>query len=255
MTTLPLDFTSGPTLAPEAETSPAARLGALDWPTLEADLATRGYAILPSVLTPDLCRAAAALYDDAATRFRSRVVMSRHHFGQGEYRYFSYPLPEPVADLRAALYPLLAPIANRWHAALRIDARFPAEHAALLARCHAAGQRRPTPLMLRYRAGDYCCLHQDLYGEHVFPLQAVFLLDEPGRDFGGGELMLTEQAARGAPRAEIVPLRQGDGVVFAVNHRPVRSARGFARASMRHGVSRVHDGQRTTLGLIFHDAA
>jgi uncharacterized protein len=255
MMTLPLDFPPEPASPADAGTSPAARIRALDWPGLETDLATRGYAILPSVLTPDACRAAAAHFDDAATRFRRRVVMSRHDFGEGEYRYFSYPLPPLVATLRAALYPLLAPIANRWQAALRIGTRFPAEHAAFLARCHAAGQRHPTPLMLRYRAGDYCRLHQDLYGEHVFPLQAVFLLDEPGRDFSGGELMLTEHTARDATRAEIVPLRQGDGVVFAVNQRPVRGARGFTRARMRHGVSRLHDGQRTTLGILFHDAA
>lgn len=180
--------------------------------------------------------------------------MERYAFGRGEYKYFSYPLPDLVATLREALYHRLAPIANRWHTAMRIEERFPANHSEFLRVCRESGQKRPTPLLLRYEANDYCCLHQDLYGKHVFPLQVVFLLDEPGRDFQGGELMLTESDPKKPGRAEVIPLRQGDGVVFAVNHRPVRSARGFYRANLRHGVSKLHGGQRQTLGIIFHDA-
>ena len=180
--------------------------------------------------------------------------MSRHGYGRGEYRYFAYPLPGPVATLRSRLYPPLAAIANRWNEALRIETRYPAEHAAYLERCHHAGQTRPTPLMLRYGEGDYNRLHQDLYGEHVFPLQATILLSEPGRDFEGGEFVLAEQRPRMQSRAEVVPLRLGDGVLFPVRHRPVRGARGFHRANMRHGVSRLRAGRRHALGIIFHDA-
>lgn len=217
------------------------------------ELDTHACALLPGLLDPQACEAVAAWYDEAA-RFRSTVVMARHGFGRGEYRYFAYPLPEPVAGLRAALYPPLAEIANRWNAALGEPARFPPTHAEYLARCHAAGQTRPTPLLLRYCPGDYNCLHQDLYGEHVFPLQVAVLLSRPGRDFEGGEFVLTEQRPRMQSRVEVCPLCQGDAVVFPVRHRPVQGARGVYRVSLRHGVSRLRAGRRHTLGIIFHDA-
>jgi len=226
----------------------------MDWQTIGDDLAVHGYAIVPGMLTADECAAIAARYA-APQLFRSRVVMARHGFGSGEYQYFRYPLPAPVAALRQALYGPLAAIANRWHTALGIDIRFPPEHAEFLARCHAAGQTRPTPLLLQYGAGDYNCLHQDLYGEHVFPLQAAILLSEPGTDFDGGEFVLTEQRPRMQSRVAVVPLRRGDMVIFPVNHRPVQGARGVYRVAMRHGVSQVRAGSRHTLGLIFHDAA
>ena len=218
------------------------------------DLDTRGYAVIPQLLTSAQCDELAALYP-AEERFRSRVVMARHGFGQGEYKYFRYPLPGLIARLRTSLYPRLAPIANRWHAAMGLKARFPEKHAQFLKRCHAAGQRRPTPLLLQYGPGDYNCLHQDLYGEHVFPLQLTILLSEPGKDFSGGEFVMTEQRPRMQSRAEVVPLMKGDAVVFAVNERPVRSARGVYRVKLRHGVSRVRSGRRHTAGIIFHDAA
>ena len=225
-------------------------------PTLEEDLDRDGVAIVPGALPAERCRAFASLYDAAPPEtFRSRVVMERHGFGRGEYKYFGYPLPEDIARLRAAFYARLVPVANRWSAALGHDARFPARHDEYLARCHAAGQVRATPLMLRYGPGDYNCLHQDLYGEHVFPLQAVVLLAEPGRDFEGGEFVLVEQRPRMQSRPLVVPLRQGDAAVFAVHHRPVQGTRGAYRVTMRHGVSRVRGGARTTLGLIFHDAS
>jgi hypothetical protein len=226
---------------------------ALDQETVAAALDQRGYAIIPSLLADRECRALAARYDEAAL-FRGKVTMARHGFGQGEYQYFAYPLPEPVASMRAALYPPLAAIANRWAHSLGQEARFPDAHADYLARSHAAGQARPTPLLLRYGTGDYNCLHQDLYGEQVFPLQVAILLSAPGSDFTGGELVLTEQRPRMQSRAEVVPLAQGDGVVFPVHHRPVRGSRGVYRVTMRHGVSRLHSGARTTLGIIFHDA-
>ena len=226
----------------------------IDWPRIEADLDAQGWAVLPALLSTEQCTAMAALYD-ADDRFRSRVVMARHNYGRGEYRYFSYPLPELVAGLRSELYPRLAPVANRWHRTLGIDVAFPDSHADFLARCHAAGQQRPTPLLLRYGPGDYNCLHQDLYGAHVFPLQIAILLSEPGRDFEGGEFVLTEQRPRMQSRATVVPLRQGDAVVFAVNHRPATGTRGPYRIAMRHGVSTVRAGRRHTLGIIFHDAA
>jgi hypothetical protein len=212
-----------------------------------------GCAILPGVLSASDCAAIRDCYssDDL---FRSRVVMARHGYGRGEYRYFRYPLPERVAQLRAALYPPLAAVANRWNEAMRIEARFPADHAAFLERCHGAGQTRPTPLVLKYGEGDYNCLHQDLYGEHVFPLQVAFLLSEPACDFTGGEFVLTEQRPRMQSRVEVVPLRRGDGVVFPVRQRPVRGTRGAYRVTLRHGVSRVRSGNRYTLGIIFHDA-
>jgi hypothetical protein len=217
------------------------------------DLDVYGSAVIERVLSPDECRMLAGLYPDDS-RFRSRIVMGRHGFGRGEYKYFRYPLPDILATLRMAAYARLAPIANRWNEAMRIDVRYPAEHADFLARCHAAGQRRPTPLLLRYEAGDYNCLHQDLYGEHVFPLQLAILLSEPGRDFTGGEFVMTEQRPRMQSRAEVVPLRQGDGVVFAVHHRPMQGTRGTYRVNLRHGVSRIRSGHRHTVGIIFHDA-
>jgi hypothetical protein len=231
-----------------------ARLVPADWEEIGTDLDARGSAVIERALSPAHCRATAALYE-ADERFRSKVVMERHGFGRGEYKYFNYPLPPLVADLRTSLYPHLAAIANRWNAALGIDVRYPAAHSAFLARCHAAGQTKPTPLMLRYGAGDYNCLHQDLYGEHVFPLQATILLSDPDRDFTGGEFVLTEQRPRMQSRPEVVPLHQGDAVIFAVRHRPVQGLRGVYRVNMRHGVSRVRRGHRQTLGVIFHDAA
>jgi hypothetical protein len=225
----------------------------VDWGGIERDLDVAGSAVLANLIPPDECRALAALYPDDSL-FRSRVVMSRHGFGRGEYKYFRYPLPELIADLRTAVYPHLAPIGNRWNEALGIPVAYPDEHADFLARCHAAGQEKPTPLMLQYEAGDFNCLHQDLYGEHVFPLQLAILLSEPGRDFTGGEFVMTEQRPRMQSRAEVVPLRQGDGVVFAVSHRPMQGTRGTYRVNLRHGVSRIRHGRRHTLGIIFHDA-
>jgi uncharacterized protein len=240
--------------APRLESAPslAVPIAAYDWAGIEASLDERGAAILPGLLDPGECAALAARYaDDHA--FRSRVVMARHNFGRGEYKYLAYPLPETVAALRAALYPRLAPVANRWNAALRNAVRYPDTLAAWLERCHRAGQTKPTPLLLHYVAGDYNCLHHDLYGEHVFPIQATVLLSDP-REFAGGEFVLTEQRPRMQGRAEVVTLARGDAVLFAVNHRPVKGARGFYRVSMRHGVSRLKSGERFTLGIIFHDA-
>jgi hypothetical protein len=231
----------------------AARVDAVDWAQAENELDAQGCAILKRLLAPDECRALAALYPDDA-RFRSRVVMGRHGFGRGEYRYFAYPLPDPIAGLRPALYGRLQGLANRWNEAMGIDIRYPERHDAFLKRCHAAGQTRPTPLLLQYETGDYNCLHQDLYGEHVFPLQVAILLSEPGRDFTGGEFVLTEQRPRMQSRAEVVPLTQGDAVAFAVHHRPVQGTRGTYRVNLRHGVSRIRSGRRHTLGVIFHDA-
>lgn len=225
----------------------------IDWERVAGELDAFGCAVIPGLLAPQDCEAVAALYDRPGL-FRSRVVMQQHGFGRGEYQYFAYPLPVPLEALRSALYPPLAGIANRWQAALGIDARFPAEHADYLARCHAAGQLKPTLLLLRYREGDYNCLHQDLYGELVFPLQVAVLLSRPGIDFEGGAFVLTEQRPRMQSRAEVVPLGQGDAVVFPVNARPVQGTRGVYRVAMRHGVSRLRRGMRHTLGIIFHDA-
>jgi hypothetical protein len=227
---------------------------AIDWMRMAADLDAQGCAVIEHLLTHDECVALASLYERDEL-FRSRVVMSRHGYGRGEYKYLAYPLPDLVVDLRTSLYPHLAHVANRWYEAMGIDARFPARHAAFLERCHAAGQRRPTPLLLRYGIDDYNCLHQDLYGPHVFPLQLTILLSEPGREFEGGEFVMTEQRPRMQSRPQVVPLRQGDAVVFAVQQRPVRGSRGFHRVNMRHGVSRVRSGRRCTAGIIFHDAA
>lgn len=221
--------------------------------TLDADLDAQGWAVLPGLLTPEQCAETAAAFD--GEHFRSHVDMARHGYGQGEYRYFAYPLPPLVARLRAALYPQLVDAANRWHERLGLAGRFPAAHDDYLARCHAAGQRRPTPLLLRYGPGDYNRLHQDLYGAQVFPIQVAVLLSAPGRDFGGGEFVLTETRARMQSRATVVPLARGDAVAFAVNFRAVETPRGFARAALRHGVSTVRSGQRLTLGIIFHDAS
>jgi hypothetical protein len=231
----------------------AERVAALDWAGLSAQLDQFGCATTGRVLSADECAAISSCYDDDKL-YRSRVIMARHGFGRGEYKYFAYPLPNIVASLRASLYPQLAGIANRWNEQMAVDQRFPTEHAAYLKRCHAGGQTKPTPLLLQYGAGDYNCLHQDVYGELVFPLQVAFLLSRPGEDFSGGEFVLTEQRPRMQSRAEVVPLRQGEGVIFPVHHRPVQGTRGIYRVNMRHGVSRLRDGQRHTLGVIFHDA-
>jgi hypothetical protein len=228
-------------------------LPAIDWAQASADLVANGYFTAP-VLDPATCRALAELYDEE-TRFRSRIVMQRHNFGRGEYKYLAYPLPDTIANLRAALYPPLAAIANDWRTALREPGHFPATLKAFLAKCHAAGQTRPTPLLLRYVADDYNCLHQDLYGPLVFPLQLTVLLSQPGQDFTGGEFVLVEQRPRAQSRASVVPLSQGEAVVFPVHHRPAQGTRGVYRVTMRHGVSRVTSGVRQTLGIIFHDAA
>jgi hypothetical protein len=228
--------------------------GERDWQALAAALDAHGCAVLPALLTAEQCGQLAAAYGDAGL-FRSRVVMARHGFGRGEYQYFRYPLPALIASLRSTLYEPLAAIANAWQQSMGLAPRFPPDHASFLARCHAAGQERPTPLLLQYGPGDYNCLHQDLYGEHVFPLQAAILLSQPGRDFDGGEFVLTEQRPRLQSRVEVVPLRQGDCVIFPVAQRPVAGTRGSYRVTMRHGVSRLRSGQRHTLGIIFHDAA
>jgi uncharacterized protein len=231
----------------------AARVDAIDWAQATTDLDAQGCAVLKGLLSPDECRAITALYPDDGN-FRSRIVMGRHGFGRGEYKYFSYPLPDLIAQLRPALYAQLQGTANRWNETMGIDIRYPASHEAFLKRCHEAGQTRPTPLLLQYEAGDYNCLHQDLYGEHVFPIQVAILLSEPGRDFTGGEFVLTEQRPRMQSRAEVVALGQGDAVAFAVHHRPVQGTRGFYRVNLRHGVSRLRSGHRHTVGVIFHDA-
>ncbi len=222
-----------------------------DWNAVAATLDAQGWAVLPKLLGAEECAATVALYD-ARERFRSEVIMARHGFGRGAYRYFAYPLPPLVAQLRATLYPRLAPIANRWHERMGLPRRFPDIHADYIAQCHAAGQTRPTPLLLRYGPGDYNCLHQDLYGEHVFPLQAAILLSE---GFEGGEFVLTERRPRMQSPAAVVPLTQGDAVIFAVSQRPVAGSRGDYRVTMRHGVSALRAGSRHTLGIIFHDAA
>ena len=230
------------------------RVGGYDWAEAGASLDAQGWAQLPGLLTPAECDAVAAMYGPG-DRFRSHVVMARHGFGKGEYRYFAYPLPDLVQDLRAAFYPRLAPIANRWHERMRVETRFPDSHAAFLERCHDAGQTRPTPLLLQYGPGDYNCLHQDLYGDQVFPLQVAILLSDPGEDFEGGEFVITEQRPRMQTRVQVVPLKKGDAVVFAVNSRPHAGVRGDYRVALRHGVSQLRAGHRHTLGVIFHDAA
>jgi len=230
------------------------RVATLDWTSITSDLDANGCATTGPLLTPDECAALAQSYSSDEP-FRSRIIMSRHGFGRGEYKYFAYPLPEIVAALRGALYPPLAEVANRWNEAMGVDIAYPTDHAAYLQRCHKAGQVKPTPLLLQYGAGDFNCLHQDIYGANVFPLQVAFLLSRPSADFTGGEFVLTEQRPRMQSRTEVVPLRQGEGVIFPVHHRPVRGTRGTYRVNMRHGVSRLRSGHRHTLGIIFHDAA
>jgi uncharacterized protein len=234
--------------------APVERIRRLDWRSLEEELDTQGSTVLKGVLSPAECSEIAQLYPGEEP-FRSRVVMARHGFGRGEYKYFAYPLPDLIQSLRTGLYTKLYPLANRWNESLGIEVRYPEQHAAFIQRCHEAGQERPTPLLLQYEPGDYNCFHQDLYGEHVFPIQVAFLLSEPERDFTGGEFVLTEQRPRMQSRPEVVPLRQGDAVVFAVHHRPNKGRRGFYRVNLRHGVSRVRSGQRHVVGIIFHDAA
>ena len=230
-----------------------ARVAALDWPRLAAGLDAHGYATTGRLLSDAECAALVATYDEPAA-FRSKVIMARHGFGRGEYQYFTYPLPDPVQALRTSLYPELAEIANTWNRALKRDAGFPAALKSYLAHCHKAGQKRPTPLLLKYETGDYNCLHRDLYGDEVFPLQATFLLSDPQADFTGGEFVLTEQRPRMQSRAAVVTLARGEGVIFAVNERPVQGKRGAYRVAMRHGVSALRSGRRFTLGVIFHDA-
>ena len=234
-------------------TTPAdALLAQQDWTRAVADLDAHGNAILPALLTPAQCTGLSDAYD-LDDRYRSRIVMARHGFGRGEYKYFRYPLPDLLARLRGALYAELAPIANRWNRQMGIAVQYPADHADFLARCHAAGQRRPTPLILQYGPGDFNCLHQDLYGEHVFPLQVAVLLSAPGEDFTGGEFVMTEAGSR-EQRADVLPLQQGDALIFTVNQRPVPGVRGWRKVAMRHGVSELRSGRRHTLGIIFHDA-
>jgi uncharacterized protein len=241
--------------APGAAAGPLARrVDTIDWFDVEEELNGYGCAMLRNLLSAQECDALTALYPHEAL-YRSRVVMARHGFGRGEYQYFAYPLPPLIAELRTELYPRLAPVANRWNEVMNIDVRYPAAHGEFIERCHAAGQLRPTPLMLQYTTDDYNCLHQDLYGEHVFPLQVAILLSEPGEDFTGGEFVMTEQRPRMQSRTEVVPLRKGDAVVFAVHHRPVQGTRGVYRVNLRHGVSRLRSGHRHTLGVIFHDAS
>lgn len=234
---------------PSAQT----RIGGQDWQALAADLNDYGCAVIDNLLSPQECRDIANLYPHEA-HFRSHIHMARHGFGKGEYRYFRYPLPDPLTELRTALYAQLAPVANEWNQRMRIDVRYPLHHADFLKLCHDAGQTRPTPLLLQYVPGDFNCLHQDLYGDLAFPLQVAILLSEPGWDFTGGEFVLTEQRPRMQSRAEVVPLRQGDAVAFAVHNRPVNGAKGAYRVNLRHGVSRLRSGRRHTLGIIFHDA-
>jgi hypothetical protein len=229
------------------------RIQTLDWEPISRELDEHGNAILERILSANECLALAALYPDDSL-FRSRVVMSRRGFGRGEYKYFNYPLPEIIAEIRTAIYPRLAPIANRWNDLMSLEVRYPETHSEFLKRCHEAGQLRPTPLLLQYGEGDYNCLHQDLYGEHVFPIQLTILLSAPETDFAGGEFILAEQRPRMQSRPEVVPLRQGDAVAFAVHRRPVQGKRGRYRVNMRHGVSRLRSGHRHTLGIIFHDA-
>ncbi len=251
---LDLELQPRQTMQTDATTgSIAKRVDAVDWFEVEEQLNRYGCAMLRKLLTDDECDALTALYprDDL---YRSRIVMARHGFGRGEYKYYAYPLPSLIADLRTQLYPRLVPVANRWNAAMNVDVRYPAAHAEYIERCHAAGQVRPTPLILQYAAEDYNCLHQDLYGEHVFPLQTAILLSAPGKDFTGGEFVMTEQRPRMQSRVEVVPVGKGDAVVFAVHHRPVQGTRGVYRVNLRHGVSRIWSGRRHTVGVIFHDA-
>ena len=237
-----------------AVSCPEARVAAYDWQLVAGELDNYGCAVLPKLLSPEEGRTIAALYPDES-QFRSHIQMARHGFGKGEYRYFKYPLPDIIDGLRTALYPHLARVANEWNGRMGIEERYPEKHGLFLKRCHDAGQTRPTPLLLQYVPGDYNCLHQDLYGDLAFPIQVAILLSEPGKDFTGGEFVLTEQRPRMQSRAEVVPLRQGDAAVFAVHNRPVKGSKGNYRVNLRHGVSRVRSGMRHTVGIIFHDAA
>ncbi|CAN7299093.1 2OG-Fe(II) oxygenase [Rhizobium sp. LjRoot30] len=241
------------TVLTAAEISAEARIGAYDWQALAGELDSYGCAVLPTLLTPEECHGLVALYADES-HFRSHVIMARHGFGKGEYRYFRYPLPDLIGSLRTALYPRLADVANAWNQRMGMEQHFPETHAAFLRKCHDAGQIRPTPLLLQYVPGDFNCLHQDLYGDLAFPIQVAVLLSEPGRDFTGGEFVLTEQRPRMQSRVEVVSLRQGDAVAFAVHNRPVQGTKGNYRVNLRHGVSRLRSGMRHTLGIIFHDA-
>jgi hypothetical protein len=236
-----------------ADTSAEARVAAYDWQALTNELDSFGCVVLPKLLSPEECRDISALYPEES-HFRSHVVMARHGFGKGEYRYFKYPLPDLLGGMRTALYPHWAGLANQWNARLGIDERYPNTHTVYLERCHDAGQTRPTPLLLQYVPGDFNCLHRDLYGDLVFPIQVAILLSEPGKDFTGGEFCMTEQRPRAQSRVEVVPLRRGDAVAFAVHNRPVQGTRGNYRVNLRHGVSRVRSGKRHTVGIIFHDA-
>ncbi len=253
-TALTGDDMTKPFPAPDHDLAPMRRLDRYEWPTLESELDAQGAAVMPDLLSAAECARIVSLYAEPA-RFRSHILMARHGFGKGEYKYFSYPLPDLIGSLRTALYPRLVGLANRWHARMGLARRFPLVHADFLSECHKAGQARPTPLLLQYGPGDFNALHQDLYGDMVFPIQVAVLLSEPGRDFTGGEFVLTEQRPRMQSRAEVVPLRQGDAVAFAVHNRPVEGTRGTYRVNLRHGVSRLRSGHRHTLGLIFHDAA
>ncbi len=248
-----IGITSAAAKEAPADSEVRARIDSVDWKRLAEELDAQGNAVIERLLSPDECDSIANLYSEDEL-FRSHVVMARHGFGRGEYKYFSYPLPDLIARLRTAVYPHLAPIANRWNERMGDAVRYPAEHADFIRRCHKAGQVRPTPLLLKYETGDHNCLHQDLYGEHVFPLQLATLLSEPGRDFSGGEFVMTEQRPRMQSRAAVVPLRQGDAVIFAVHNRPVQGTRGAYRVNLRHGVSALRSGRRYTVGIIFHDA-
>jgi uncharacterized protein len=232
----------------------SSHINGLDWARIGGDLDARGFATTGKLLDADQCAALAGLYPRTDT-FRSHIIMARHGFGQGEYKYFAYPLPDVIGSLREAVYPHLVPIANRWAELMNQSQRFPDKLADMLERCHQAGQKRPTPLLLKYKADDYNCLHQDLYGEHVFPMQVVICLNEPGEDFEGGEFVVVEQRPRMQSKAEIVPLRRGEGAIFAVSHRPHKGSKGYYRVNLKHGVSRVRSGNRHTCGIIFHDAA
>jgi hypothetical protein len=230
-----------------------ARVDSIDWAKVRADLDVQGWAVVPKLLTHAEADGISNLYPQEEG-FRGHVVMARHGFGRGEYKYFSYPLPSLIQTLRAAVYPHLVPIANQWHERMRKEGRFPPEHAAFLERCHEAGQVRPTPLLLEYAPEDYNCLHRDLYGDHVFPIQIAILLDQPGEDFEGGEFVMIEQRPRMQTRAMVLPLRKGDAAIFAVNFRPMKGTRGDYQVRLNHGVSKLYTGKRHTVGVIFHDA-
>jgi uncharacterized protein len=231
----------------------AQRIDSLHWDPIQLELDAHGAAVIGPVLSPVQCKTLIQAYDEEKL-YRSRVVMASHGFGRGEYQYFAYPLPSIIVELRESLYPHLAEIANRWNEGIGLDIRYPPRHEAFQSRCHEAGQSKPTPLILKYGPGDYNCLHQDIYGERIFPLQIAFLLSKPGEDFTGGEFALTEQRPRMQSRVEAVPIEQGMGVIFPVHQRPMKGAHGTYRVNMRHGVSRVRSGLRFTLGVIFHDA-